>query len=381
MQHAAEPATGQSTNGNPANAPTPKIEYSVSAGLLGRLHQLNASFAFTSYQSNLLYLIGSNQQGGINIHQSAMPKPMGLNLDHNGGLTLSAAYQILRFQNVLEADQRINNNFDACYVPRVVHVTGRLDAHDVGVDNRGRALFVNTRYNCIATVSDRHSFEPVWRPPFISALIDEDRCHLNGLALDQDGEPRYATAVSASNTIDGWRDRRADGGIVMDIQRNAIVCRGLSMPHSPRLYNGELWLLNSGSGELGVVKFNDAGDGHFEPRVFCPGFLRGLAFYRGYAFVGLSKPRYKRFEGLALDEKLRAVDSEPWCGIQIIDLASGTCVDWLRIDGDLAELYDLEVLPGVRTPMALPPESPDTAQLITFADQKAAGNAATSIEP
>lgn len=356
-----------STTSEPTAVPQQAVEYSVSPGLAARLAQLNAAFAVTSYQSNSLYLIGRNAQGGVNIHQSAMPKPMGLYLDSSGGLTLSGAYQILRFQNVLASDQRINHAFDACYVPRVIHITGHLDAHDVGVDKRGRAVFVNTRFNCVATTSERHSFEPLWKPPFISALIDEDRCHLNGLAL-ADGEPRYVTAVSASNTIDGWRDRRADGGIVIDMHSNQIICRGLSMPHSPRMYNGELWLLNSGSGELGVVKCAaDGGEGRFEPRVFCPGFLRGLAFHGHFAFIGLSKPRYKRFEGLALDQKLKDVDSEPWCGVQIIDLTSGTCVDWLRIDGDVAELYDLEVLPGVVAPMAVSPDSSEAAQLITLA--------------
>jgi uncharacterized protein (TIGR03032 family) len=182
----------------------------------------------------------------------------------------------------------------------------------------------------------------------------------------QDGVPRYVTAVSASDTIDGWRDRRADGGIVIDVLSNQIICRGLSMPHSPRMHKGELWLLNSGTGELGIVRQSaDGAAGHFEPRVFCPGFLRGLAFHGDFAFIGLSKPRYKRFEGLPLEQKLKDADSEPWCGVQIIDLTSGTCVDWLRIDGDLAELYDLEVLPGVVAPMAVSPDSSEAAQLIT----------------
>ena len=362
-----EPSTAPANESAPAENPAPQntVEYSVSPGMAARLARLNVSFAFTSYQSNSLYLIGRNTQGGVNIHQSAMPRPMGISLDPSGGLTLSGAYQILRFQNVLEPDQRINHAFDACYVPRVVHITGHLDAHDVGVDKRGRAVFVNTRYNCIATTSERHSFEPLWRPPFISALIDEDRCHLNGMALE-DGVPRYVTAVSASDTIDGWRDRRADGGIVIDMLSNQIICRGLSMPHSPRMHNGELWLLNSGTGELGIVRRSaDGAEGYFEPRVFCPGFLRGLAFHGDFAFIGLSKPRYKRFEGLALEQKLKDADSEPWCGVQIIDLTSGTCVDWLRIDGDLAELYDLEVLSGVVAPMAVSPDSSEAAQLIT----------------
>jgi uncharacterized protein (TIGR03032 family) len=345
-----------------------EVEYSVSNGLLSRLAGLNISIAFSSYQSGLLYLVGRNRAGGINIHQAAMPKPMGLCLDSDGSLTMTGGYQIMRFENVLEADQLVNNTFDACYVPRIVHVTGHLDAHDVGVDKQGKVIFINTRYNCLATVSSRHSFELLWKPPFISALVDEDRCHLNGLAM-QDGRPRYVTAVSRSDTIDGWRDRRGDGGIVIDVESNEIICTGLSMPHSPRMHNGELWLLNSGTGELGVVNIGPDGVGKFEPRVFCPGFLRGLSFHGNMAFVGLSKPRYKRFEGLELDQRLRDADSEPWCGIQIIDLTSGTCVDWFRIDGKIGELYDLEVIPGVSTPMAVAPDTQEAAGLVTFAPE------------
>ncbi|MCP3668456.1 MAG: TIGR03032 family protein [Gammaproteobacteria bacterium] len=342
------------------------VEYSVSGGLLARLASLNISIAFSSYQSGLLYLIGRNREGGINVHQAGMPKPMGLCMEDDGSLTMTAGFLIMRFENVLEANQQINNQFDACYVPRTVHVTGHLDAHDVGVDKQGRPIFINTRFNCLATVSNHHSFEVLWKPPFISALVDEDRCHLNGLAM-QDGVPRYVTAVSRSDTIDGWRDRRGDGGIVIDVESNEIVCTGLSMPHSPRMHNGELWLLNSGTGELGVVNFDPDGKGSFEPRVFCPGFLRGLAFHGNLAFVGLSKPRYKRFEGLELDQRLRDADSEPWCGFQIIDLTSGSCVDWLRIDGKIGELYDLEVISGVATPMAVAPDSQEAAGLVTFA--------------
>jgi uncharacterized protein (TIGR03032 family) len=138
------------------------------------------------------------------------------------------------------------------------------------------------------------------------------------------------------------------------------------MPHSPRLHRGELWLLNSGTGELGVVAFGRDGRGRFEPRVFCPGFLRGLSFCGDYAFVGLSKPRYHRFEGLALDERLRERDSDPWCGIQVIELSSGTCVDWFRIDSSVTEIYDVEVLPNTLSPMALAYGTPEAANLITF---------------
>ena len=353
--------------GQPAAAGE-EASYSYSSGLIGRLAGLNLSLAFTSYQSGFLYMLGSSREHGPQLHQSAVVKPMGLSADGAGGLILAGGVALVRYRNILRPDERINHVFDACLMPRTLHMTGELDAHYVGVDEDGRIVFVNTRFNCLATVSDTHSFEEVWRPPFISALVDEDRCHLNGLAME-DGRPAYVTAVSRSDTIDGWRDRRADGGVVVDVRTGAVVCEGLSMPHSPRIHRGELWVLNSGTGELGVIADAATGKGRFEPRVFCPGFVRGLAFHGDLAFVGLSKPRYKRFEGLALDQKLRDADSDPWCGVQVIDLAKRSCVDWFRIDGPVAELYDLTVIPGHACPMAVSPGSPDAVKLITFADR------------
>ncbi len=345
------------------------VDYSLSGGLAVRLQSLSLSIAFTSYQSNLLYMLGVLPNGGVHLHQSAMIKPMGLAHNNHGRIVLSAGFQIIELTNVLQSHERVNETFDACFMPRTIHITGELDAHDIGVDRNGQIIFVNTRFNCLATVSPQHSFEVLWKPPFISAIVSEDRCHLNGLAMDDDGQPAYVTAVSRSDTIDGWRDRRDGGGIVIDVQTSRIVCDGLSMPHSPRMYKGELWILNAGTGELGVVTFPKDGQeekGRFEPRVFCPGFLRGLAFHGNLAFVGLSKPRYKRFEGLALDQKLKDADSEPWCGIQVIDLDKRCCIDWLRIDGAVAELFDVAVIPSFRCPMTVSPNSSDAAGLVTY---------------
>ena len=223
-------------------------------------------------------------------------------------------------------------------------------------------VFVNTRYSCLCEPSLVHSFRPVWKPPFISKLAPEDRCHLNGLAM-ADGEPAYVTAVSKSDVIDGWRDRRHEGGLIIDVRSNAIVTEGLSMPHSPRVHAGRLWVLNSGTGELGHV---DAASGKFEPLTFCPGFARGLAFHGDYAFVGLSKPRYGRFEGLALDDRLKEKDAEAWCGIQVISLATGDVVHWLRLDGALGELFDVAVLPGVKNAITIGPQSREAETFITF---------------
>ena len=120
-------------------------------------------------------------------------------------------------------------------------------------------------------MSDKASFRPLWRPNFISALAPEDRCHLNGLAMDG-ARPAYVSAVSRSDVADGWRERRRDGGIVIDVASGEIVASGLSMPHSPRLYDGRLWLLNSGTGEFGTV---DPASGAFTPVASAPAMRAG----------------------------------------------------------------------------------------------------------
>ncbi|SLN64454.1 hypothetical protein ROA7450_03406 [Roseovarius albus] len=343
------------------------MTYSVSAGFINLLKRLDVALAATSYQSGRLYLLGRNPKGGLMVNEQHFQKAMGLHYKDKT-LYMATLANIYRMQNILRPSELMDDQFTDCFVPRTSHLTGYLDAHDVGVTIDDKILFVNTRYNCIAEVSDTHSFKPHWKPDFISTIVAEDRCHLNGMAM-QDGLPKYVTAVSKSDTIDGWRDRRADGGVVIDVEANEVICEGLSMPHSPRIYQGKLWVLNSGTGELGWIDFSKANlTERFTPLTFCPGFVRGLSFHSHYAFVGLSKPRYKRFEGLALDQRLRDADSEPWCGIQVIDLNTRSCVQWFRIDGIIGELYDVEVLSGIGCPRSYGFLTNDVLSVITLDD-------------
>lgn len=341
------------------------VRYSMSPGLSEFLGSQQIAIAASSYQSGKFYLLGQNVDGGLLVHERFFQKAMGICVAGRDTILLATLFQIVTFRNVLDRGQQINDLHDACYVPREMLTTGELDVHDIGLLKDGRIVFVNTLYNCLASSSRRHSFTPLWKPSFISKIVKEDRCHLNGLAME-DGVPRYVTAISKSDTVDGWRDRRAHGGIVVDVQSGEIVIEGLSMPHSPRLYRSRLWVLNSGSGEIGWVERGSSAQGaRFHALAFCPGFVRGLAFHGKYAFVGLSKPRYERFEGLALDRKLAEADSEPWCGMQVIDLDTGACEYWFRIDGPVAELYDLAIVPGVVRPMAIGLVSNEILGLIT----------------
>src|SRR5262249_29478043 len=148
--------------------------------------------------------------------------------------------------------ERNQEGYDAVFVPQVAHYTADLDVHDLAYGADGRLVFGNTLFSCLAGASESHSFRPIWKPFFISRLAAEDRCHLNGLAL-KDGRPAYVTAVAETDLADGWRDNRVSGGVVIDVATGEIVCRALSMPHSPRLHDGRLWLLNSGTGEIGTA--------------------------------------------------------------------------------------------------------------------------------
>jgi len=175
--------------------------------------------------------------------------------------------------------------------------------------------------------------------------------------------PRYVTAVGQSDVADGWREHRAGGGLLLDVERNETILAGLSMPHSPRRYRERLWLLDSGRGQLGSV---DLARGVFEPLTFCPGYARGLAFHGDYALVGISRARQNRtFAGLALDAALEAKGAEARTGILVIDMRSGDTVHWLRLTGVIEELYDVAMLPGVVRPMALGFRSDEVQRLIT----------------
>lgn len=358
-QQSTEEAAKQQNAAPPVQ--TPRNDLTFSAGLAGFLASQGISLALTSYQSGFLYLIGHGSDNKLALHEAAYPQAMGITADENR-IYLGTLTQLVRLENVLAPGQIANQVHDKVYVPRNFQTLGNIDFHEVGVRSNGKVVFINTRYSCLCEPSLTHSFKPIWKPPFISKLAPEDRCHLNGLAM-VDGEPRYVTAVCKSDVVDGWRDRRHDGGLVIDIENDEIVAEGLSMPHSPRWHDGKLWVLNSGSGELGWI---DQKKRKFVPFAFCPGFLRGLAFHNGYAIVSLSKPRHGRFEGLALDETLQTKDADAWCGVQVISLATGDVVHWLRLDGAITELFDICVVPGVKNPLTLGPQSNEIRDFITI---------------
>ncbi len=349
-----------------ANPQKPTFELFTSRQFPEWLHEQKLSLAFTTYQAGKLFLLGMQPSGRLSVFERTFNRCLGL-WSNGQSMWMSSLYQLWRFENVFEPGQG-HEGYDRLFVPQVSYITGDLDIHDLAVEDSGRLVFVNTLFGCLATTSDTHSFVPLWQPPFLSRLSAEDRCHLNGLALEN-GRAKYVTSVSQSDVVDGWRDQRHDGGCVMDVTSNEIIATGLSMPHSPRVYRDKLWLLNSGTGHFGYI---DRATGKFEEVAFCPGYLRGLAFHGDFAVVGLSKQRENRtFSGLALDGNLDKAKAEPRCGLLVIDLRTGDTVHWLRIDGIVSELYDVVALPGVRRPQAIGTVSDEIRRVLRVGDEEA----------
>lgn len=346
-----------SSNSTP---PPEEAKVEVSRGFPEWLRARRSSLAFSSYQSGKLFLIGLLPDGRVSMHQQNYARAMGL-CAQPGRLYVGALNQVWRLENTLAAGERANQSFDHLYTPRNAQTVGDVDIHELGVDRMGRVIFVNTKYSCLATFSPTYSFRPVWKPPFISKLAAEDRCHLNGLAME-DGVPRYVTAVSQTDVLSGWRARRGEGGVIIDVTTDKVLTDQLSMPHSPRLHDGTLWALDSGRGYLIRV---DRETGGKEDIAFCPGFLRGLSFIDHYAIVTVSLPREGAFKELGLQDELAKRDGEPWCGVLIIDTRKGDIVEFLRLSGEVKELFDVAVLPGVVCPMAVGIHSPDLSTLIT----------------
>ncbi len=341
---------------------SPPFTATASPGFTAWLAEHRCSLAVSTYQAGKLFFFGAQPDGRLWVFNRTIGKCQGLAFDNNS-LWVSADSQIIRFTDAVAGQPVAGQGPDALFLPRSIHFTGDVDAHDMAVARDGRLVFANTVFNCLAAVTDERSFEVLWKPPFISQIGPGDRCHLNGLAM-RDGVPASVSVTAASDTRDGWRDQRADGGLVIDVSSGETLCEGLSMPHSPRHHDGRLWLHNSGTGEFGHVEKRSGG---FQPVTFCPGYLRGLGFVEGFAVVGLSKPRgSKTLSGLKLDADLERRNMAPMCGIQVIDLKSGQTVHSLTIDGIVEELYDVAVLPGRVRPSAMGPNSTEARHMIAL---------------
>jgi uncharacterized protein (TIGR03032 family) len=305
------------------------------------LQQLGISLLISTYQAGKLLVVRADGDG-LNTLCRDFEAPMGIAARPNE-LMIGTMHHVWNFHSHhIPALLKPQGRYDACFLPRLTFVTGNIQGHEMAWG--GPELWiVNTRFSCLCTLNGQHSFLPRWRPPFITELASDDRCHLNGLGM-RDERPRYVTCLGMTDTSGGWRTEKARGGCLLDVATGAVVAQGLSMPHSPRWHMDRLWLLESGQGSLAVV---DEAAGRLQTVAYLPGFTRGLDFYGPIAFIGLSQVRDSAvFSGIPLTERLE----ERVCGVWVVDVTSGQTIAFLKFEGVVQEIFAVQILPGVCFP-------------------------------
>ncbi|MEM7020864.1 MAG: TIGR03032 family protein [Pseudomonadota bacterium] len=325
------------------------------------LNQLGISLAVSTYQAGKLILLRADGQA-LNTHFRMFKKPMGMAASHEK-LTIGTEWHIQELRNIPAVSQRLDppNKHDACFLPRRSHVTGDIDIHEMAYVG-DELWFVNTRFSCLCTLDEISSFVPRWRPPFISGYALEDRCHLNGLAV-VDNRPKYVTALGETDEVEGWRKNKASGGILIDVETNEILCRGLSMPHSPRWYDNRLWVLESGKGNLSTVNPQTS---EVTAVATLPGFTRGLDFIGRWAFIGLSQVRETAvFSGIPITESLQ----ERISGVWMVDIHTGDIVAFLRFEDLIQEIFAVQILHGIRFPEVVDPDNEILANSYSLPDE------------
>jgi uncharacterized protein (TIGR03032 family) len=311
------------------------------------LSQLGVSLLVSTYQAGKVVAVGV-AQGELALSYHNFERAMGLAVKPDG-IAVGARAQVWFLNSAPDLAGRVEpaGCHDACFLTRSSHFTGEIQAHELAW--AGDELWlVNTAFGCLCTLDDRHSFVPRWRPPFLTALAAEDRCHLNGMAMAPGARgvpaPRYVTALGETDTPQGWRPNKATSGCLIDVASGQTVARGFAMPHSPRVHRDRIWMLHSGAGQLVQV---DPARGHVETVTELPGYTRGLALYDRFAFVGLSKIRETAtFGGMPIADRR----PELKCGIGVVDLETGRLIAHLEFVTGVEEIFDVQVVKGARCP-------------------------------
>jgi uncharacterized protein (TIGR03032 family) len=313
-----------------------KISFRYTQGAVEALLRHQLSLFVSTYQAQRVFIFSADTSGKMHALNRIFKKPTGMYLTQEKLLiaernTIWSFRPVFGIQNI-ESDAK---SYDFSFAPRIGHVTGDVSTHELYAYGED-IYFVNTRFSSVSKVSQQYSFESYWQPSFISQLLPEDRCHLNGFCWDS-GTLRYVTALGATNSKEGWRGERTTGGLVWDTINQEMVCRSLCMPHSPRLVDKRLIVLQSGKGELGIV---DPKRGTFEAIYQFPGFLRGISFANGLAFIGVSKIREdKIFQGLPISEQHEELE----CSVVIFDIERAVILGKIEFTRGVEELFSVEV--------------------------------------
>lgn len=302
------------------------------------LNKLNCSIALSTYQAGKVVFISPNPDNErlITLPRS-FRKPMGIAINGDR-MAISLKDEVVIFQNSKQLAEHYpnkQNTYDNLWLPRTTYYTGLVDMHDIDFGDDG-IYAINTSFSCICKIDGTFNFTPVWKPPFIKEITPGDLCHLNGMVV-LNGKPKYVTALGTSTTPQGWKENIVNGGVLMDVEKNEILLNNLSMPHSPKMYKNELYLLMSASGEF--IKVDLEAKSYKTLKKF-DGFCRGLSFHGDFAFIGFSKLR----KNSSTFAKLSFSDKANFAGIKIIHMPTSAEVGEIIYETSVDEIYEVLVL-------------------------------------
>ena len=326
--------------------PPPPFSYSYSPNIPELLLGLNCSVAISTYQTGKVVIFSARDNNSLIQLPRTFPKPMGMAL-HNSKWAVATLDQLIITSNSPGLTNGYPQNpqtYDALFVPRASYNTGPVDMHDLAHTNHGW-MGVNTSFSCLSVIDEDFSFKPFWKPSFITELRPEDRCHLNGMAVEN-GEPKFVTALSEDNTPAGWRGKMLKSGVLIDVESGEKILTGLGVPHSPRLYDGKLFMLLSSTGELVLV---DKDNGKYEVINKLPGFVRGMDRIGDYLFIATSKLR----PNSSIFKEAPIAKDSVHCGISIIYLPTGKQAGYIVYHTSVEELFDVLILPDMLRPNIL----------------------------
>ena len=353
MSHPEQPGASSDSLGGPVAA-LREVRYEVSHNFVPILADAGVSLLISTYQAGKLVVVGTDQ-GKLSLSFHNFEQAMGL-ARSSSTLAIGTRYQVWFLAREAGMARQLDRGhaYDDCYLARQSHFTGQIHIHELawGGADQSELWMANTLFSCLTTLDERHSFVPRWRPKFITNLAAEDRCHLNGLAMEA-GRPKYVTAMAETDEPQGWRPTKVTSGCVIDVPSGETIARGLAMPHSPRLAGGRLWVLNSG---LGNISYVEPASGHIEQVEQVPGYTRGLAFHGSLAFVGMSRIREtSTFGGVPIAERR----DELRCGVAVIDMRRGKAVAYIEFKSGVEEIFAVDVVPNARCPFVSGPAPTD----------------------
>ncbi len=328
--------------------PPPPFSYSYSPNIPELLLGLKCSIAISTYQTGKVVIFSAKDENQLVQLPRTFPKPMGMAKNgHRWAIATNDSVVVTGNAPGLAANYAPNPNvYDSLYIPRASYYTGPLDMHDIQFTANG-LLGVNTLFSNVSKINDSFSFDSFWQPSWITELKPEDRCHLNGLAVDpKSGKPKYISALGDGNEARSWKENMLSGGVLIDMESNEIALAGLPVPHTPRIYQDGIWMLLSATGELVKV---DIESGKYDIVTQLNGFARGMDRIGDYLFIATSKLR----PNSSLFKEAPVAKRSVTCGITVVYIPTGQPCGHITYQTSVEELYDLLVLNGNLRPNVL----------------------------